>query len=56
MRLRETTLLKKSPNLVFKEGDMVLIPLDDVDCTKVDGTAITGVVVKIDNGVCTVAV
>jgi hypothetical protein len=30
-------VLKKSPSQVFKRGDVVLIPLDDVDCTKVDG-------------------
>jgi hypothetical protein len=35
---------------------VVLIPLNDVNRTKVDGAAINGVVVKIDNGMCTVAV
>jgi len=40
--------LKKSPTLVFKLGDVVLVPLDDVDCTKVDGANLLGVVVTIN--------
>ncbi len=30
-------VLKKTPSQVFKRRDVVLIPLDDVDRTKVDG-------------------
>ena len=43
------TVLKKSPNLAFKLMDVVLVPLDDVDRTKVDGPGIAGVIVSIDN-------
>jgi hypothetical protein len=35
---------------------MVLIPLDNFNRTKVDGAAITGVIVTINNDKCTVAV
>ncbi len=51
-------VLKKSPSQVFKLGDVVLIPLDDVDCTKVDGANLAGVVVLInkDKSTCRVAV
>ena len=51
-------MLKKSPTLVFKLGDVVLVPLDDVDCTKVDGANLLGVVVTINklNATCRVAV
>jgi hypothetical protein len=49
---------KKSPGLVFKIGDVVLVPLDDVDCTKVDGANLAGVIVLInkDKSTCCVAV
>jgi len=51
-------LLKKSPSLVFKLGDVVMVPLDDVDRTKVDGANLIGVVVTINklNATCRVAV
>ncbi len=51
-------LIEKSPELIFKPGDVVLVPLDDVDCTKVDGGNICGVVVTIDKkkSTCRVAV
>jgi hypothetical protein len=42
------TVLKKSPELAFKLMDVVLVPLDDVDRTKVDGACLAGVVVSID--------
>jgi hypothetical protein len=50
--------VKKSPGLVFKNGDVVLVPLDDVDCTKVDGANLAGVVVLINKAksTCQVAV
>ncbi len=50
--------VKKSPGLVFKNGDVVLVPIDDVDCTKGDGTNLAGVVVLInkDKSTCRVAV
>ena len=41
-------LIDKSSELIFKPGDVVLVPLDDVNCTKVDGGNICGVVVTID--------
>ena len=52
------TVLKKSPSLVFKLGDVVLIPLDDVDRTKVDGANLAGVVVLMSKlkSTCRVAV
>ena len=52
------TVLKKSPSLVFKLGDVVLIPLDDVDRTKVDGANLAGVVVSMSKlkSTCRVAV
>jgi hypothetical protein len=48
----------KSPGLVFKNGDVVLVSLDDVDHTKVEGTNLAGVVVLInkDKSTCRVAV
>ncbi len=51
-------VLKKSPSQVFKHGDGVLIPLDDVNCTKVDGANLAGVIVLInkDKSTCRVAV
>ncbi len=50
--------LKKSPGLVFKMGDVVLVPLDDVDRTKVDGANLAGVIVSMnkDKSTCRVAV
>ncbi len=48
--------VKKSTTSVFKEGDVVLVPLDNVDRTKVDGASICGVICQIKNVVCTVAV
>ncbi len=39
-------ILNKSPELVIKTGDVVLVPLDDVDRTKVDGGNLCGVVVS----------
>jgi hypothetical protein len=48
--------LKKSTSSVFKEGDVVLVPLDDVERTKVDGASICGVICQIKNNMCTVAV
>ena len=54
----KATVLKKSPSLVFKLGDVVLIPLDDVDRTKVDGANLVGVVVLMSKlkSTCRVAV
>ena len=51
-------LLTKSPQLLIKKGDVVLVPLDDVDRTKVDGGNLSGVVVSINklNSSCRVAV
>ena len=48
-------MLKKPPSQVFKCGDIVLIPLDDVDRTKVDGANLAGVIVLInkDKSTCT---
>ncbi len=40
--------LAKSPTSSLKLGDIVLVPLDDVDCTKVDGKNLVGVIVSID--------
>ena len=50
--------LKKSPTSSLKLGDVVLVPLSDVDCTKVDGKTLAGVIVTInkDKSTCTVAV
>jgi hypothetical protein len=48
--------LKKSTSSVFKEGDVVLVPLDDVHRTKVNGASICGVICQIKNNMCTVAV
>jgi hypothetical protein len=51
-------ILQKSPELVIKTGDVVLVPLDDVDRTKVDPGNLIGVVVSTDkkNSTCRVAV
>jgi hypothetical protein len=51
-------LIDKSPELIFKPGDVVLVPLDDVDRTKVDGGNICDIVVTIDKkkSTCRVAV
>ena len=50
-------ILKNSPDLVVKVGDVVLVPLDDVDRTKVDGGNLCGVVVSMNqNSICRVAV
>jgi hypothetical protein len=48
----------KLSSLVFKLGDVVLVPLDAVDCTKVDGGNLVGVVVLINKSksTCRVAV
>lgn len=53
-----TKALTKSPELVFKNGDVVLVPLDDVDRCKVDGGCLCGVVVSINKSksTCRVAV
>ena len=40
-------VVKKHPTQVFKQGDLVLVLLDDVDHTKVDGANLAGVVVSI---------
>jgi hypothetical protein len=48
--------LKKSTRSVFKEGDVILVPLDDVNRTKVDGVSICEVICQIKNNMCTVAV
>ncbi len=51
-------LLTKSPQLLINKGDVVLVPLDDVDRTKVDGGNLCGVIVSINkvNSSCRVAV
>ena len=51
-------LLMKLPQLLIKKGDVVLVPLDDVDRTKVDGGNLCGVVVSVNklNSSCRVAV
>ncbi len=48
----------RSPQLLIKKGDVVLVPLDDVDRTKVDGGNLCGVVVSVNklNLSCRVAV
>ncbi len=48
--------LKKSTSSVFKEGDVVLVPLNNVNRTKVDGASICGVICQIKNDMCTVAI
>ena len=50
--------MKKRPTQVFKHGDLVLVPLNDVDRTKVDGTNLAGVAVSISKlaSTCQVAV
>ncbi len=42
------TTLKKSPTSALKLGDIVLVPLDEVDRTKVDGGNLVGVIVSIN--------
>jgi hypothetical protein len=51
-------LLTKSPQLLIKKGNVVLVPLDDLNRTKVDGGNLSGVVVSINklNSSCRVAV
>jgi len=50
--------ISKSPTSSLKLGDVVLVPLSDVDCTKVDGKTLAGVIVTInkDKSTCKVAV
>jgi hypothetical protein len=49
--------LTKLPTSSLKVGDIILVPLNDVDCTKVDGKNLVGVIVLIDkNTSCKVAV
>ena len=49
MNAVQKTTLKKSPNTIFKQRDIDLIPLDDMDHTMVDDPSITGVIVKIND-------
>jgi hypothetical protein len=51
-------VLKKSTSQVFKLRDVLLIPLDNVDCTKVDSATLASVIVSInkDKSTCRVAV
>ena len=50
--------LKKLPELVIKEGDVVLVPLDGVNRTKVDGGNTCGIVFSTNklNSTCKVVV
>jgi len=50
-------LLAKSPQLLIKKGGVVLVLLDNVDLTKVDGGNLSGVVVSVNklNSSCRVA-
>ncbi len=50
--------LTKLPTSSLKLGDIVLVPLDDVECTKVHGKNLVGVIVLIDKNksTCKVAV
>ena len=50
--------IKKSPTSKITLGDVVLVPLDGVDRTKVDGGSLVGVIVSInkDKSTCRVAV
>jgi hypothetical protein len=52
------TALEKSPTSALTLGDVVLVPLDEVDRTKVDGGNLVGVIVSInkDKSTCRVAV
>ena len=52
------TALKKSPTSALMLGDIVLVPLNEVDRTKVDGGNLVGVIVSInkDKSTCRVAV
>ncbi len=54
----KTKALKSSPHLTFKLGDVVLVPLDNVDRTKVYGASLVGVIVSInkDKSTCQMAV
>jgi hypothetical protein len=56
--LIRSKLLTKSPQLLIKKGDVVLVPLDDVDRKKVDGGNLSGVVVSVNklNSSCRVVV
>jgi hypothetical protein len=45
----KTKALKSSPKLPFKLKDVVLVSLDNVDGTKVDGASLVGVIVSINN-------
>jgi hypothetical protein len=51
-------IMKNLPSLIFKVGDVVLFPLDAVNCTKVDGGNLAGVVVLVNKAksTCRVAV
>ena len=40
--------MKKSPTVTFDKGDVCLVPLHDVDRTKVDGGNLVGVNVDIN--------
>jgi hypothetical protein len=57
-KMIRTKLLTKSPQLLIKTGDVVMVPLEDVGPTKVDGGSLCGVVVSINklNSSCRVAV
>ena len=50
-------LLTKPPQLLIIKGDIVLVPLDDVDRTKVDSGNLCGIVVSVNklNSSCKVA-
>ena len=50
--------LKKSPTSSLKLGNVILVPLSYVDCMKVDGKTVAGVIVTInkDKATCKVAV
>jgi hypothetical protein len=50
--------LTKSPTSSLKLGDILLVPLDDVDCTKVDGKNLVGFIMLINKNksTCKVAV
>ena len=52
------TAMAKSPTSAIILGDVVLVPLDEVDRTKVDGGSLVGVVVSVnkDKSTCHVAV
>ncbi len=54
----KTKALKSSPNLSFKIGDVVLVPLDNIYRTKVNGVSLVGVIVSVnkDKSTCWVEV